>query len=175
MIAMQVAFCFVVLFLAGLFVMTEVKLVGRPMGFVAERLLLLYTVSKQEQPAVKWDQMAAALRNVPGVQATALEDWPLMSGTSITIQISVNGEPPSPTLAFFLAVSPGWLDTMRIPLAGGRDFRDSDATPSVAMVNQAFVKTFFGGRNPVGQAFDVAFMEGAEDALRGSWKFGERM
>jgi predicted permease len=155
MIAVQVAFCFVVLFLAGLFAMTEATLARRPMGFTAERLLLLDTVSQAEQPAVKWDQMATALHAVRGVQSTALEDWPLMSGTQHNNQISVNGEQPSPAIAFFLAVSPGWLDTMRIPLLGGRDFRDSDLTPSVAMVNETFAKTFFGGRDPVGQGFDV--------------------
>jgi predicted permease len=155
MIAMQVAFCFVVLFLAGLFAVTESKLSRRPMGFAAERLLLLDTVSQAEQPAVKWDQMTAALRNVPGVQSTALEDWPLMSGTQHNEQISVHGGVPSQTLAFFLAVSPGWLNTMRIPLVDGRDFRDSDATPNVAMVNETFAKTFFDGRSPVGQAFDA--------------------
>ncbi len=155
MIALQVTFCFVVLFLGGLFVMTEVKLVGRPMGFVPQRLLLLYTEATTEQSAVKWDQMAAALRNVPGVQQTALEDWPLLSEDQRNFQISLHGEPPGPTIAFFLAVSPGWLDTMRIALLDGRDFRDSDTTPNVALVNQAFVKAFFGGRNPVGQSFQV--------------------
>jgi putative ABC transport system permease protein len=160
MIAAQVAFCSVVLFLAGLFAVTEAKLARRPMGFRAERLLLLDTVSRAEEPAVKWDQMTAALRNVPGVQSTALEDWPLMSGAQHNEQISVHGEVPSQTLAFFLAVSPGWLDTMRIPLMEGRDFRDSDATPSVAMVNETFAKTFFGGRSPVGQAFDVSSWRG---------------
>jgi predicted permease len=155
MIAAQVAFCFVVLFLAGLFAVTEAKLARRPMGFTAERLLLLDTVSRAEQPAVKWDQMAAAMRMVPGVRSTALEDWPLMSGTQHNEQISVHGEVPSQTLAFFLAVSPGWLDTMRIPLVDGRNFRDSDAAPNVAMVNETFAKTFFGGRSPVGQVFDA--------------------
>lgn len=29
-------------------------------------------------------------------------------------------------------------------------------TPNVALVNQSFVKTFFGGPNPVGQSFQVA-------------------
>jgi hypothetical protein len=139
---------------------TEAKLAQRPIGFVAERLLLLDTLTKQEQPAVKWDQMVAALRNVPGVQATALEDWPLMSGTQHNNQISVNGEAPSQTLAFFLAVFPGWLDTMRIPLVDGRDFRDSDATPSVSMVNVTFAKTFFGGWSPVGRAFAVSSWKG---------------
>jgi putative ABC transport system permease protein len=155
MIAMQVAFCFVVLFLAGLFVATEATLAHRPMGFTPERLLLLDTVTKQPQPAVKWDQMAAALRNVPGVQSTALEDWPLLSGSQHNNQISLHGDPPGPTIAFFLAVSPSWLDTMRIPLVDGRDFRNSDVSPSVAIVNETFAKTFFDGQNPVGQGFDV--------------------
>jgi hypothetical protein len=78
-----------------------------------------------------------------------------MSGTQHNNQVSVNGEQSSPTLAFFLEVSKGWLDTMRIPLVDGRDFRDSDATPSVAMVNETFAKTFFGGRSPVGHGFEV--------------------
>lgn len=155
MIALQVAFCFMVLFLAGLFVMTEAKLAQRPMGFVAKGLLLLDTEATTEQPAVKWDQTAAALRNVPGVQQTALEDWPLLSEYQRNFQISVHGEPPSPTIAFFLAVSPGWLDTMRIPLLDGRDFRDADTTPSVALVNETFVKVFFGGQNLVGKSFQV--------------------
>ena len=155
MVAVQVAFCFVVLFVAGLFAVTLTKLLHLPMGFVAERLLLLDTVTNTEQPAVKWDQMAAALRQVPGVQSTALENWPLMSGAQQNELISVHGEAPSQTLAFFLAVSPGWLDTMRIPLVDGRDFRDTDATPSVALVNETFVKTFFGGRSPVGQSFEL--------------------
>jgi putative ABC transport system permease protein len=156
MIALQIAFCFVVLFLGGLFVVTETKLAERTTGFVAERVLLLDTVANAEQPAVKWDQLAAALSNVQGVQQAALEDWPLMSGTQHNDRISVHGQPPSPTLAFFLAVSPGWLDTMRIPLLDGRDFRDTDATPSVALVNETFVKAYFGGRSPVGQFFEVA-------------------
>jgi hypothetical protein len=59
----QVAFCFVVLFLAGLFAMTEAKLARR---FVAERLLLLDTVTRFPQPPVKGDQIAAVLRYVPG-------------------------------------------------------------------------------------------------------------
>jgi putative ABC transport system permease protein len=156
MIALQVMFCFVVLFVAGLFVMTEVRLVSRPMGFVPQRLLLLYTDATTEQPAVKWDQMATTLRNVPGVQQTALEDWPLLSENQRNFQISLHGEPPGPAIALFLAVSPGWLDTMRIPLLDGRDFRDSDSTPNVALVNQAFEKAFFGGKNSVGQSFQVA-------------------
>jgi predicted permease len=155
MIAAQVAFCFVVLFLAGLFAMTEAKLGQRPMGFVAERLLLLDTMTRTPQPPMKWDQMAATLRDVPGVQATALENWPLLSGLQHNDRVSVKGSPPSEVLSFFLEVSPGWLDAMRIGMVDGRDFRDNDTEPSVVIVNEAFAKQYFNGRNPVGQSFDT--------------------
>jgi hypothetical protein len=166
MIAAQVAFCFVVLFLARLFAMTEAKLARRPMGFVAERLLLLDTVARLPQPPVKWDQMAAVLRNVPGVQATALGNWPLLSGGQPNDRVSVNGSVLSEVLAFFLEVSPRWLDAMRIGMVDGRDFRENDTAPSVVIVNEAFAKQYFRGRSPVGQSFDTRPAFGAERALR---------
>ena len=125
------------------------------MGFTAERVLLLDTITKHGEPPVKWDQMAEALRAVPGVQTTALEDWPLMSGTMHNDRISLNGAAPSEVLTFFLSVSPGWLDAMRIPMISGRDFRDSDTSPSVAIVNETFAKTYFNGANPVGRSFET--------------------
>jgi len=95
------------------------------------------------------------LRNVPGVQATALENWPLLSGSQHNDRVSVKGSLPSEVLAFFLEVSPGWLDTMRIGMVDGRDFRENDTEPSVVIVNEAFAKQYFSGRSPVGQSFDT--------------------
>jgi ABC-type antimicrobial peptide transport system permease subunit len=105
--------------------------------------------------------MADQLRAVSGVQAVALEGWPLMSGTMHNDRISVNNAPPSEVLAFFLAVSPGWLDAMKIPLISGRDFRDTDAHPSVAIVNEMFAKQYFDGANPVGKSFETKTPDGA--------------
>jgi putative ABC transport system permease protein len=158
--AAQVAFCFVVLFVAGLFATTLRKLTQEPIGYSPDRLLVLDTVTQRPQQPVKWDQMAAALRAVPGVETTALEDWPLMSGTQHNDHISVNGEAPSDALAFFLGVSPGWLETMRIPMIGGRDFRDNDMSPSVAIVNATFAKRYFNGANPVGRTFETKGPDG---------------
>jgi hypothetical protein len=49
-------------------------------------------------------------------------------------------------------VSPGYFDTLGIPLLKGRDFTEQDApeTPLVAIVNQSFAQRFFAGDNPVG-------------------------
>ena len=72
LIAAQVAFCFVVLFVAGLFATTFAKLTKLPVGFSAERVLLLDTVAQHAQPPVKWDQMAETLRAVSGVRGRGL-------------------------------------------------------------------------------------------------------
>jgi putative ABC transport system permease protein len=153
MIAAQVAFCFLVIFMSGLFVRTFESLSNKPLGFSPENLLLLDVVTQQGQPPVVWDQIADKLRDVPGVERVAIAGWPLLSGGAWNNFVSVGGGPPSPLFTYLLAISPGWSETMKIPLLDGRDFRSSDTTPGEAMVNQAFVKTFFDGKNPIGKTF----------------------
>src|ERR1035438_4038932 len=154
LIASQVAFCFVVHFVAGLFVTSFDRLSNVPTGFSAERILNLETVTVHPQPPVFWDQVAQHLRELPGVEKVALTTWPLMSGESNVDYISIGGAPPSDVFSDILAISPGWVDTMKIPFIDGRDFRDGETSPGVAIVNDAFAKQFFNGENPVGKSFD---------------------
>ncbi len=95
LIAVQVAFCFLVLFVAGLFVTTFQTIVHEPTGFCAERLLVLDTVAKQPQPVEFWEQAAEHLRSVQGVETVALADAPLLGGSGWNNFISVNGAPPN--------------------------------------------------------------------------------
>jgi ABC-type antimicrobial peptide transport system permease subunit len=59
-------------------------------------------------------------------------------------------------------VSPGWLDAMKIPFVAGRDFRPTDKSPGVAIVNQAFARQYFNGANPIGRWFagTQAYLQG---------------
>jgi predicted permease len=155
LIAAQVAFCFVVLFLTGLFVATLQRLSRQPTGFSAERILNLETVTRQPQPQVFWDQVAEHLRGFPGVETVAMTVWPLMSGESWVNDISVHGAPPSEVMSDFLSVSPGWFEEMKIPFLDGRDFRPAETFPPAAIVNQSFAKEYFGEENPVGKAFQT--------------------
>jgi predicted permease len=154
LIAVQVAFCFLVLFVAGLFVGTFDRLTSQPTGFSAERILNLETVTPRSQPSASWDQVAEQLRTVRGVEKVAVIGWPLMSGESAVGNISINGAPPTDVFSDFVSISPGWTDTMRIPFLGGRDFRATDTYPTVAIVNQAFAKQYFDGENAIGKSFD---------------------
>lgn len=153
-IALQVTFCFLVLFLSSLFVASFQRLENRPLGFSTDRLLLLETVAGKGQLPVVWNQTAEALRAVPGVNSVAISGWPLLGRIRINSEISINGAPPSPTAAWFLSISPGWLSTMKIPLVSGQDFRLQDTSPGAAIVNQTFAKTYFSGQDPIGRTFE---------------------
>ncbi len=153
LIAAQVAFCFVVIFISGLFVATFHRLSHLPTGFSAERLLTLDTVARGARPPVQWDQVAEHLSTVPGVEKVALAGWPLLTSNWNSF-ISINGAPPSQVMTDFLNISPGWVETMKIPFIAGRDLRPNDAYPGVAIVNEAFARQYFNGSNPVGMSFD---------------------
>jgi predicted permease len=159
LIAVQVAFCFLVLFVAGLFAATFERLASKPLGFSPERLLTLDTVVQRPQPAPAWEQVADQLRTVPGIETVAYSKWPLLGNQAMNSFISVAGAPPGPVLAYFLNISPQWLTAMKIRLLDGRDFRPGEITPAgsptlgAAIVNETFAKQFFSGVNPVGKTF----------------------
>jgi predicted permease len=150
-IAAQTAFCFLVLFVAGLFVATFERLSHQPTGISSERILTLYTVSRQDQPPSFWNQVVEHLRSVNGVEKVALAEWPILDAWGFrSSSISVDGGLAREG-GWFLYISPGLLDVMKVPLLDGRDFRESDG--GVAIVNSAFARQYFNGENPVGKWF----------------------
>jgi len=160
LIGVQTTFCFLVLFVAGLFVATFQQLSHRPTGFSADRLLTLETVARRPQPQVYWDQTMRHLRELPGVESVAVAGGALLGGLGWNNVISVNGAPPNGIVVYLLQVSPGWIDTMKIRLVDGRDFSAPDTYPGAALVNQAFAKAYFNGEDPVGKPFEVVFSGG---------------
>lgn len=160
LIAVQTAFCFLVLFVAGLFVATFQRLSNRPTGFSPQRVLTLDTVTVSPQPPAFWDQVAEHLRTVPGVETVGMAGGPLLGGFNWSNSVSVNGAPPNGVEVHLLQASPGWIDAMKIPLIDGRDFRPGDVYPGVALVNRTFAKAYFNGEDPVGKPFEVVFSGG---------------
>jgi hypothetical protein len=66
----------------------------------------------------------------------------------------VEGKPAQPgdSIIDLYMASPGYFDTMGIERVAGRLFEsDQSKSPRTAVVNQVFVKRFFGGENPIGQ------------------------
>jgi len=166
LVALQTAFCFLVLYAAGLLGATFERLSQAPPGFSAERLLTLNTVAERPQPQPYWDQVVEHLRTVPGVETVALASRPLLSGYSSNDAVAIDGGPPSEDMAYFLNVSPGFIGAMKIPFVDGRDFRAGDTVPGAAIVSEAFARRFFKGENPVGRWFERATDEGPRIRLQ---------
>ena len=166
LIALQVSFCFLVLFVAGLFVRTFDRLANLPTGFSADRLLNLETDAAHPQPTALWQQTAEHLRAVPGVQTVTIASRTMLGGDSWNDEICLDGGPPSNDVTYFMKVSSGWLDEMKIPLVQGRDFTAADRYPGAAIVSETFAKRYFPGRNPLGRSFDQASYEGQRMRLR---------
>jgi predicted permease len=156
LIAVQVSFCFLVLFVAGLFVETFNRLANQPTGFSADRLLNLETEAAHPQAPALWEQTAEHLRAIPGVQQVALSSRTMLGGDSWNDEVRIDGGPLSNDVTYFMNVSPGWFDAMKIPLVQGRDFLPADTFPGTAIVSETFARRYYPGRNPLGRTFEQA-------------------
>jgi predicted permease len=104
-------------------------------------------------PAERFEEFKRELvdevRSVPGViDAATTTTIPLMGG-SWTHNIRIGSSEGASKFAW---VGPDYFKTMGIPLQTGRGFNQNDTatSPRVAVVNQAFIKQFLGGANPIG-------------------------
>jgi putative ABC transport system permease protein len=74
--------------------------------------------------------------------------------------VTVAGQPPNTDRAFHQAslrfITPGYLETMGIPLLRGRVIRESDTekTQYAAVVSESFVREYWPGQDPIGRHFD---------------------
>lgn len=161
LLAAQVAFCVLVLFVAGLFVATFKRLTNRPLGFSANHVLVMDSSASKAQPPQVWMQVADRLRSTPGVQSVGLAGWPLLSRNRWTADVRVTGHAIEARSPYLLDVSSGFFETMDIGLINGRDFRPGDLAPQmqgsrprpgVGIVNEAFARTYFSGQNPLGRS-----------------------
>lgn len=165
MLSAQIAFCILVLFVAGLFISTFQRLANRPLGFSPERLLLIDASATREQPVQTWMQVADHLRQTPGVRSVSLSAWPLLSANRWTGFVRLPGRAIELRQPYFLEVSGGFFETMGIGLIDGRDFRAGDLPPRLkapaqplpgaGIVNETFARVFHDGANPVGRSIDV--------------------
>jgi putative ABC transport system permease protein len=114
-----------------------------------------------------YDRILERIRTVPGVESAAVADVPPMGGGGMGMTFLVEGRPNPSTDAErnaqsgrYIATSPDYFHTLRIPLVRGRDFNDRDSAiaPPVVVVNQAFVRRFFANEEPVGKRITLDFV-----------------
>ena len=173
MVALQAAVSLMLIIGAGLFLRTIGNLRSVPLGYEPEGLLYVKVEPRTggiaaAGRAAYFEQAVERLARTPGViSATATDDPPLAQGATIfdsSVSVCVPGYVPADHHSSFVAfssVAPNFFKTMRSRIESGRDFERRDrigpepppGDPAVAIVNQAFVRRFFAGRNPLEQRF----------------------
>jgi predicted permease len=161
LVAAQVALSFLLLFGAGLFVRSLQNLKTTDAGVALDNLVTFQLSPAlsgyNETRAVQFNQeLLERLRSVPGVKSAALASVPILAGNEWDSSTAVEGHRAADgedMQAFMNGVSPGYFETMRVPLLEGRDFRRSDIMreSTVAIVNHRFAEHFFKGKSAVGK------------------------
>jgi macrolide transport system ATP-binding/permease protein len=92
---------------------------------------------------------------VPGVLKVGLATYTPMEENNWGSGVKVQGEPDLNKGASWVKATPEYFDSVGTRVVMGRGFtlQDTLNAPPVAVVNQEFVKQFFGNRNPIGHRF----------------------
>jgi predicted permease len=165
LVVSQVALSLWMLIAAALFARSLHNLKNVDLGFRSERLLS-FTVdpSLGDYKAERIRRFAGEVQDrvaaTPRVQSAAVGVMSLVSGDQNTYTIFIEGYQPKEDENMnpsFDTVSPGYFQTMGIPLLAGRDFsrRDGMGAPLVAVVNEVFANYYFRNENPIGRRFGV--------------------
>jgi putative ABC transport system permease protein len=160
----ELAIALVLLVGAGLLIRSFIALNREDPGFATRGVLAL----RLQLPAATYGESARItgffadlverLDALPGVESAGAGSSLLLSRLPSSGGISIEGRPPLPANAQDIpipydSVTPEYFTTLQIPLRRGRMFTRADGPQSqqVVMVNEAFVRRFFPGEDPLGR------------------------
>ncbi len=163
MVVIELATAVVLLTGAGLLGKSLYKLLHVELGFTADHLATLEvglpsaSFSKDQQVIAFSRQVIDRLSALPGVQSAAFTSLLPVTCNCGTDWIRFVGRPYNGihNEANQRDVSADFFATLRATLLSGRYFSDADDAnrPKVAIVNEAFVRKYFPGEDPIGKRF----------------------
>ena len=156
LVVSQIAVSVVLLVGALLFTRSFWNLVTLDPGFREKGILVTYVDLKRldlppERHVPFIRDLLAGVKTVPQVESSATSTHiPLNGNSTWNLGVRVNGTEGESKFAW---VSPEYFKTMQIPLLTGRGFndRDTQTSPHVAVVNEAFVRRYLAGTSPSGK------------------------
>jgi macrolide transport system ATP-binding/permease protein len=163
LIASEVALTVVLLAGSGLLIRSLIHLETLPPGFNPSGVVVakasLDDLRYHDPAAFRklLDESTAAMRQIPGVQDAAVGlSLPYESILNEGVTLDDGKEAGTQDETDLVYATPGYFDTLQMPLLAGRVFSDADGPTSqkVAVVNQSFARKFYGGTNPVGRHVD---------------------
>jgi predicted permease len=158
MVTAQIAFTLILVIASGLYVRTLYGLLAKGPGFDTSSLISFSVRGAPQNSNQFIRRIHEEIRSSPNTRNSAIAQVPLLFGgvwgNPLTIQSTERFVTDRDVQ--LNAVTPGFFATLGIRIVGGRDFDEHDSLPlneggrRVVIVNEAFVKRYFGGRNPLG-------------------------
>jgi len=166
LVVAQVTFSLILLAGAGLFLRTLQNLERQDFGFNRRNVLLArlnakFAGYKPLQLNGLHERILSRLNALPGVQSAALSGAPALSRGNWDSPIFIQGYTPAPNeniATLINRVSPGYFETVGIPLLRGRTIGSQDTATSVkaVVVNQTVADHFFPHGDAIGHQFTIA-------------------
>ncbi len=110
------------------------------------------------------NRLLPELAAIPGVESVgSCHPLPIRWGRELWTKLNIAGHmnsPDNPAGAMAAVATPGYFETLSIPLLRGRTFaaRDNDPkSPPVAVINQSFAKRYFPDEDPIGRYITPEF------------------
>ena len=168
LVAGEVAVAVVLVVGAGLMVRTVLNLMTVDAGFERSRLVTFAvalpaaTYPKFDQRVELYRRLLDRFRAMPGLTGVAAVSGlpPRRAHNGFGTDIDDRKPPPevAESVDYYQTVTSGSFDAMRIPIVRGRAFEDADRTAApVAIVNEAFVRTFWKDLEPIGRRVKPRF------------------
>jgi predicted permease len=160
LVALEVGMCAALLVTAGLFLSSFVRLNTVPRGFDIERVLAVDVAlpgakyAKDIDVTRFFETVLDQARALPGVESAAISSYLPLQGESWIDVVGVENDPrpdsqlPNANLRF---ISPGYFQTLHIPVRAGRDFEPSDRSHLTAIVSQSLARKLWPDSNPIGR------------------------
>lgn len=171
LVAGQVALGMVLLVGFGLLLRSFLHVESSPLGYDPHNVLtasVRLPLPRYTSPSdrVRFVQAAVEkMRAMPSVESVAITDSLPMQGAEsagMRIETANAGATPVVDEVYSVSASPDYFSTLKVPLLGGRPFRETDGpnSASVVIVNKKFAEQYFAGANPVG--YHLAFANSPE-------------
>ena len=165
LVVSQAALSVVLLGAAGLLLLSLRKMEHQHFGFdTADRTIVLFNAQtaglKPEELDTFYERLNQSILQIGGVERVAWSTWSPMDANNFSEDVYIDGQPAPPpgssvNLASWVRVSPDYFAAIGTKLLQGRTFTQNDNRSSVpvAIVDEAFVKRYLAGRNPIGAHF----------------------
>jgi len=164
LVVAEVALSLVLLVGAGLMIRSLWSLYQVDPGFAASGVTTMTApIPEAGENRNRFYEFLSRVRQLPGVRSAGAVDTLPLTGGGSQQPIVIDGRPREvfalqPNVGFRIA-SPGYLQTMKIPLVAGRDFNDADIDGKrpVVLISKEMARQFWPNENPLGKRLRSSF------------------